>query len=75
MLQYVWLNLPDLWRWQDIRILHYQYEKPWREHAKSDALRVPIDLWRAHAGDGPVPDPREQRKHREHLHELLAAQQ
>ena len=23
----------------------------------------------------PVPDPREQRKHREHLHELLAAQQ
>jgi alpha-N-acetylglucosamine transferase len=59
MLQYVWLNLPDLWRWQDIRILHYQYEKPWREHAKSDALRVLIDLWRAHAGDGPVPDPRD----------------
>lgn len=57
MLQYVWLNLPDLWRWQDIRILHYQYEKPWREHAKVDRLRVLVDLWHAHAQDGPVPDP------------------
>jgi alpha-N-acetylglucosamine transferase len=59
MLQYVWLNLPDLWRWQDIRVLHYQYEKPWENHAKADSLRVLIDLWKAHAGDGPVPDPRD----------------
>lgn len=59
MLQYVWLNLPELWRWQDIRILHFQYEKPWHDHAKSAALRVLIDLWRAHAGDGPVPNPAE----------------
>lgn len=59
MLQYVWLNLPQLWRWQDIRVLHYQYEKPWENHAKADALRVLIELWRAHAGDGPVPDPRD----------------
>ncbi|MFJ1293433.1 glycosyltransferase [Paracoccus yeei] len=57
MLQYVWLNLPDLWRWQDIRVLHYQYEKPWQNHAKAEALRPLIDLWQAHAGDGPVPDP------------------
>lgn len=55
MLQYVWLNLPQLWNWQDIRILHFQYEKPWQDHAKADSLRVLIDLWRAHAGDGPVP--------------------
>lgn len=59
MLQYVWLNLPELWRWQDIRVLHYQYEKPWQDHAKADSLRPLVDLWRAHAGDGPVPDPRE----------------
>ena len=59
MLQYVWLNLPELWRWQDIRVLHYQYEKPWQDHAKADSLRVLVDLWRAHAGDGPVPDPRD----------------
>ncbi|RCW83841.1 glycosyltransferase [Paracoccus lutimaris] len=59
MLQYVWLNLPELWRWQDIRILHYQYEKPWENQTKADALRVLIDLWHAHAGDGPVPDPRD----------------
>jgi alpha-N-acetylglucosamine transferase len=57
MLQYVWMNLPDLWRWQDIRILHFQYEKPWQMHAKVDDLSVLIELWRAHAGDGPVPDP------------------
>lgn len=56
MLQYVWMNLPDLWRWQDIRILHFQYEKPWQIHAKVDDLNVLIELWRAHAGDGPVPD-------------------
>ncbi|MDX5350852.1 MAG: glycosyl transferase, partial [Rhodobacterales bacterium] len=29
MLQYVWLNLPELWDWSSIRVLHYQYEKPW----------------------------------------------
>ncbi len=56
MLQYVWFNLPGLWRWRDIRILHFQYEKPWQDHAKADRLRPLIDLWRAYAGDGPVPD-------------------
>lgn len=56
MLQYVWLNMPDLWSWDQIRVLHYQYEKPWQDHAKSAALEPLIALWRAHAGDGPVPD-------------------
>lgn len=59
MLQYVWLNLPDLWSWTDIRVLHYQYEKPWQNHDKADSLRVLIDLWHAHASDGPVPDLRD----------------
>lgn len=58
MLQYVWFNLPELWRWRDIRILHFQYEKPWQDHAKADRLRPLIELWRAYAGDGPVPDSR-----------------
>jgi len=56
MLQYVWFALPELWRWSDIRVLHFQYEKPWADHAKADRLRPLIDLWRAFAGDGPVPD-------------------
>lgn len=56
MLQYVWFNMPMLWQWRSIRILHFQYEKPWVEHARSDQLRVLIDLWNAYSGDGPVPE-------------------
>ncbi|GAB4518513.1 MAG: glycosyltransferase [Roseibium sp.] len=54
MLQYVWFNLPDLWDWRQIRILHYQYEKPWEAgHDKAVRLRPLIDLWTAFAtGDG-----------------------
>ncbi|MCU0855365.1 MAG: glycosyl transferase [Rhodobacteraceae bacterium] len=56
MLQYVWLNLPDLWDWPSIRVLHFQYEKPWQSpHPRAEALRPLIDLWAAYAGDGPVP--------------------
>ena len=58
MLQYVWFNLPELWRWADIRVLHFQYEKPWQDHAKADRVRPLIDLWRAYAGEGEVPDSR-----------------
>lgn len=58
MLQYVWINLPELWNWDAIRILHYQYEKPWQSpHPKAAELGPLIDLWRAYAGCGPVPDP------------------
>ncbi|MBC7137981.1 MAG: glycosyl transferase [Defluviimonas sp.] len=56
MLQYVWFAMPELWDWKAIRILHFQYEKPWQDHDKADRLRPLIDLWRAHAGDGPVPE-------------------
>ena len=56
MLQYVWFNLPDLWHWPDIHVLHYQYEKPWQvDHPKAARLAPLIDLWHAYAGDGPVP--------------------
>lgn len=57
MLQYVWFNLPALWNWPAIHVLHYQYEKPWdARHPKADRLAPLIDLWRTYAGDGPVPD-------------------
>lgn len=54
MLQYVWFNLPELWSWDEIHILHFQYEKPWQaDHDKADRLRPLIDLWQAFAtGEG-----------------------
>ncbi|MEM5495523.1 glycosyltransferase [Hoeflea sp. AS16] len=57
MLQYVWFNLPELWDWKQIGVLHYQYEKPWEEgHPRSADLRPLIDLWYAYlTGDG-IPD-------------------
>jgi len=57
MLQYVWFNLPDLWDWSEIRVLHFQYEKPWQDHAKADKLRPLIDLWRAYERGEGIPDP------------------
>ncbi|SFR08485.1 glycosyltransferase [Poseidonocella sedimentorum] len=56
-LQYVWLNMPELWSWEQISVLHFQYEKPWQAHNKADRLRPLIDLWQAYFEDGPVPDP------------------
>ncbi|UIK04185.1 glycosyltransferase [Neorhizobium galegae] len=48
MLQYVWFNMPDLWSWESIGVLHYQYEKPWEtDHPKADRLRPLIELWQA----------------------------
>ncbi len=56
MLQYVWFALPALWRWEEIRVLHYQYEKPWAvPHPKRDKLGPLIDLWHDYAA-GRVPD-------------------
>lgn len=46
MLQYVWFAMPDLWNWESIGILHYQYEKPWeKDHPKAQQLKPLIDLW------------------------------
>ncbi|WP_417423075.1 glycosyltransferase [Hoeflea sp.] len=57
MLQYVWFNLPDLWEWKQIGVLHYQYEKPWeKDHPRSAELKPLIDLWQAfHTGEN-IPD-------------------
>ncbi len=58
VLQYVFFNLPELWIWPDIRVLHYQYEKPWQEdHPKRDQLQPLIDLWwTIHDGGAPPTD-------------------
>jgi len=57
MLQYVWFNMPGLWNWESIRILHFQYEKPWADpHGKSERLRPLIDLWHRIEGGGAMPD-------------------
>ncbi|WP_274426604.1 glycosyltransferase [Chelativorans sp. YIM 93263] len=56
-LQYVWFNLPGLWDWNSIKVVHYQYEKPWqKDHPKTRQLRPLIDLWQAYyTGEG-IPD-------------------
>lgn len=46
VLQYVFCNLPELWWWPQIRVVHYQYEKPWQpDHPKRDRLLPLIELW------------------------------
>ena len=45
-MQYVYFNLPELWVWKSIRVVHYQYEKPWAEqNPKRHLLQPVIDLW------------------------------
>lgn len=45
-LQYVYLRLPELWDWPKIKVLHYQFEKPWQtDHPKFKELKPLIDLW------------------------------
>lgn len=57
MLQYVWFNMPDLWDWKSIHVVHYQYEKPWeKDHAKSDKLQPLIDLWQAYYDGIDIPN-------------------
>ncbi len=57
MLQYVWFNMPELWDWSMVRILHFQYEKPWqKDHPKADRLRPLIDLWQAYHDGVGIPD-------------------
>lgn len=55
-LQYVWFNLPALWDWARIRVIHYQYEKPWeKEHPKRAQLQPLIDLWQEVYTHGRLP--------------------
>ena len=45
-LQYIYFNLPEMWEWSSIRVVHYQYEKPWEKyHPKQELLQPLIDLW------------------------------
>jgi alpha-N-acetylglucosamine transferase len=56
-LQYVWFNLPQLWTWESIRVIHYQYEKPWEEnHPKRDLLKPLIDVWQNVLENGQMPE-------------------
>ncbi|WP_236637964.1 glycosyltransferase [Mangrovicoccus ximenensis] len=56
MLQYVWFAMPELWDWSRIRILHFQYEKPWQEpHPKAAELAPLIGLWQRIAAGGDMP--------------------
>jgi alpha-N-acetylglucosamine transferase len=56
MLQYVWFNLPDLWDWDSIHLIHYQYEKPWEsDHPRREQLSTLIELWRAFHEGGEIP--------------------
>ena len=57
VLQYVYFNLPALWHWPALKILHYQYEKPWQpDHGRRDLLQPLIDLWHGVLEGKPVPD-------------------
>lgn len=57
MLQYVWFSMPELWDWHSVRVIHFQYEKPWEEgHPKAESLQPLIELWRAYLAGGPIPD-------------------
>lgn len=56
MLQYVFFTMPDLWDWNSIHVLHYQYEKPWEpNHPKAEILMPLIALWQAIHDGRPVP--------------------
>lgn len=57
MLQYVWFNLPELWDWKSVHIVHYQYEKPWeKNHGKAGKLKPLIVLWQAYYEGKNLPD-------------------
>lgn len=59
MLQYVWFNLPELWDWDSVAVVHYQYEKPWeRDHPKAEKLKPLIELWQAYYSGEDIPDAR-----------------
>ncbi|MGH6925057.1 MAG: glycosyltransferase [Propylenella sp.] len=56
-MQYVYFNLPELWVWKSIRVVHYQYEKPWsEENPKRHLLGPVIDLWQRMFAGEPPPD-------------------
>lgn len=56
-LQYVWFNMPQLWDWSRVRLIHYQYEKPWEaNHPKRELLAPLIDAWWSIYEHGHLPE-------------------
>ena len=56
-LQYLCFKFPDLWRWSSIRVVHYQFEKPWQtDHGRADRLKPLIDLWQTVFDGKPIPN-------------------
>ncbi|MEM6461679.1 MAG: glycosyltransferase [Pseudomonadota bacterium] len=57
MLQYVWFNMPELWHWPSVHVIHYQYEKPWEEdNPRASQLAPLIALWKAFLTGEDIPD-------------------
>ena len=57
VLQYIYFNLPLLWQWQSVKVVHYQYEKPWEQgHGRSEQLKPLIDLWYSVLDNRKIPD-------------------
>ena len=57
MLQYVWFNMPQLWDWKSVHVVHYQYEKPWEpDNPRADELAPLIALWQAYFTGEDIPD-------------------
>ncbi|MCP4317947.1 MAG: glycosyl transferase [Hyphomicrobiales bacterium] len=55
-LQYVWFNMPELWDWSSVHVVHYQYEKPWEpDNPRADQLSPLIALWQAYYTGKDVP--------------------
>ncbi len=55
-LQYLYFNLPELWDWSSINVVHYQYEKPWQaSHSRSAQLQPLTDLWHRVLDTGKIP--------------------
>jgi alpha-N-acetylglucosamine transferase len=55
-LQYIYFNMPELWNWKQIKVVHYQYEKPWDpDNPKKDILGPVIDLWWSCLDKRPLP--------------------
>ena len=55
-LQYLYFNVPELWHWPSIKVVHYQYEKPWQtDHGKRELLAPLIDVWQHVYDHGAIP--------------------
>ncbi len=56
VLQYVYMNLPEIWVWNNLKIVHFQYEKPWDLfHEKKELFKDLIELWSLFFEKGEIP--------------------